>query len=60
MTTLCGYPVDETTAEQRESHKLRFAAICPHCAGIAEKRGIATDIVFTARGARRHLVEQAE
>lgn len=55
--TFCWRTVDETTDEQRASHKLRFAPFCAQCLSKMTKLGIDMDdvnIVFAERGARRH------
>lgn len=59
-TTLCGRQVDETTDEQRASHKLREAPVCGVCAssefyGTGEPNPL--EMVFTKRGARRHYAK---
>lgn len=53
--TLCDRDVDETTAEQRASHKLREAAFCGLC--VKARVGRETEPVFTVTGRRRHLAE---
>ncbi len=50
--TLCNRFVDETTEEQRASHKLREASFCSKCS--VRLQGQEVEACFTTYGERRH------
>lgn len=57
--TRCNFRVDESASAQLASHRLREAAFCPRCLRSVPPESKLSDfeIVFTARGSRRHLAQ---